>query len=400
MGAMPPINDKELERIARDVESDRVERKEVFTDRDRLAQAVCAFANDLPGHGLPGYVLVGVTDRGVPSGLPITDGLLRDLGGLREDGNILPLPSITVSKRLLDGTEIAVVEVVPSSAPPVRYKGAPWIRIGPRRARATPEEEARLAERRRAADLPFDSRPLPSASVDDLDLTLFERTYLPAALAPEVLAANDRSIEHQLAALRFTTPDGTPTVAGMIAIGRDPSRFVPGAYVQFLRFDGPAITDEVIDAHRIALPLPDLSRELDALLRANIRTAVDFTSGPIERRHPDYPLVALQQLTRNALMHRNYETSMAPVRIAWLTDRIEIQNPGGPFGQVTAENFGDPGVTDYRNPTIAEVMRQLGYVQRFGVGIAIAREALAENCNPSPGFQVEPTYVSVTVGPA
>lgn len=68
-----------------------------------------------------------------------------------------------------------------------------------------------------------------------------------------------------------------------------------------------------------------------------------------------------------------------------------------PFGQVTIENFGRPGVADYRNPTIAEAMRQLGYVQRFGVGIATARKALAENGNPELEFHVEPTYVSVTV---
>ena len=60
-------------------------------------------------------------------------------------------------------------------------------------------------------------------------------------------------------------------------------------------------------------------------------------------RHPDYPIVALQQLVRNAIMHRDYETSNAPVRITWFNDRIEIQNPGGPFGQVTCENFGTAG---------------------------------------------------------
>jgi ATP-dependent DNA helicase RecG len=99
MGAVPPITDEELERVACDLESDRVERKEAFTERDKVAQAVCAFANDLPGYGLPGYLFIGVTDKGMPSGLPITDRLLLDLGGLREDGNILPLPSIAVSKR-------------------------------------------------------------------------------------------------------------------------------------------------------------------------------------------------------------------------------------------------------------------------------------------------------------
>jgi ATP-dependent DNA helicase RecG len=392
-----PITDEELLRLATDLESDRVERKQAFTDKDKVAQAVCAFANDLPGHGRPGYVLIGVTDRGELCGTTVTDQLLREIGTLRADGNILPLPSIAVSKRTLAGVELALVEVMPSSAPPVRFKGTPWIRVGPRRAVATPEEEARLSERRRAFDLPFDCRPMPSAAVEDLDLDLFTRTYLPAALSPEVIVANDRAVEHQLAALRFATVDGVPTVAGIVAVGREPSAFVPGAYVQFLRVAGLEITDDVVDEHRIALPLPDMLRELDELLRINVRTAVDLTSAAVEQRRPDYPLAALQQLTRNAVMHRNYETSMAPVRVTWLADRIEIQNPGGPYGQVTIENFGMPGVADYRNPTIAEAMRQLGYVQRFGVGIATARKALAENGNPDPEFQVEPTYISVTV---
>lgn len=397
---MAPITDDQLQEIATDLESDRTERKEALTDRGKIAQAVCAFANDLPGHGLPGYVLIGVDDGGKPTGLPIDDSLLVSLGGIRDDGNVLPLPSMTVGKRLLEGVEIALVEVMPSSTPPVRYKGTPWIRIGPRRAVATPEDEMRLAERRRAADLSFDARPLPSASIGDLDLDLFERTYLPSALAPEVLAANERSTRHQLAALRFATPDGVPTVAGIVTVGIEPATFVPGAFVQFLRIDGVHITDRVIASHRIARPLPELLHELDELLRINISTSVDLTSGPVEQRQPDYPLVALQQLTRNALMHRAYDTSMAPVRITWLRDRVEIQNPGGPFGQVTVENFGQPGVTDYRNPTIAEAMRQLGYVQRFGMGIALTRKALADNGNAPPDFQVEPTYLSVKIRPA
>ncbi|MCL2768575.1 MAG: hypothetical protein FWD42_00495, partial [Solirubrobacterales bacterium] len=185
-----------------------------------------------------------------------------------------------------------------------------------------------------------------------------------------------------------------------IVVGRDPVSFVPGAYVQFLRFDGTTIADDVLDEHRIARPLPDLLRELDEILRINVRTAVDLTSGPVERRRPDYPLVALQQLTRNALMHRTYETSTAPVRVTWLSDRVEIMSPGGPFGLVTLENFGEPGIADYRNPTIAEAMRQLGYVQRFGVGIARARRSLSDNGNQELLFQVEPTYVAVTIYPA
>ena len=56
-------------------------------------------------------------------------------------------------------------------------------------------------------------------------------------------------------------------------------------------------------------------------------------------------------------------------------DRIEVLSPGGAFGVVTVENFGQPGLTDYRNPNLAEAMKYLGYVQRFGAWAYRQRKA-------------------------
>jgi ATP-dependent DNA helicase RecG len=105
----------------------------------------------------------------------------------------------------------------------------------------------------------------------------------------------------------------------------------------------------------------------------------------------------LQQLTRNAILHRSYETTAAPVRLTWYNDRVEIYSPGGPYGVVTVENFGQPGVTDYRNPILAEAMGGLGYVQKFGAGLPITRRALDENGNPPAKFTPDPSYVGVIV---
>ena len=78
------------------------------------------------------------------------------------------------------------------------------------------------------------------------------------------------------------------------------------------------------------------------------------------------------------------------------SNRIEISNPGGLYGQVNAENFGK-GATDYRNPLLAEAMHTLGYVQRFGLGIPLSYEELRKNGNPEPRFEFQPTNVLVTV---
>jgi ATP-dependent DNA helicase RecG len=215
----------------------------------------------------------------------------------------------------------------------------------------------------------------------------------------EVLDQNHRSLEHQYIALKFAHPGPPvcPTLIGVLAVGKSPTDWFPGAYLQFVRIEGEAIGDPIRDSREVRGPLPDLLSELDDLLKANIQTSVDFTSGPVEIRKPDYPLVALQQIARNAILHRSYENTYAPVRVNWFDDRVEIQNPGGPFGQVTKQNFGSPGAYDYRNPNLAGVMKELGYVQRFGFGIVTARNELAKNGNSGIEFQIEDSHIAAII---
>ncbi len=388
-----------MKRSLTDIESDRVERKESLTSADRIREAICAFANDLPGNNRPGVVFIGVRNDGGCANLTVTDRLLLTLSQMKDDGNILPIPSLVVRKTTLSGCEVAVVLVHPSDAPPIRFRGVVWIRVGPRRGIATSEEERRLSEKRRFMDLPFELRPVRDAMVEDLDLDFFQRNYLPSSVTPEVLAQNNRTVEQQLTSLRFATTDAPPllTVLGLLTIGRDPQEFLGGAYIQFLRIDGIELGDPIRDAKRIAGPIAEILRRVDEILEAHIAVRVEITSGPVERRRPDYPLASLQQVVRNAVMHRNYEGTNAPVRINWFSDRIEIWSPGGPYGQVTRENFGQANVTDYRNLHLAEVMYRLGYVQRFGFGIAIARLEMEKNGNPPPEFVATDTHVQVTL---
>lgn len=393
------MDQAELKALLHDLESDRVERKESASDGTKIREAICAFANDMPNYRQSGLCYIGVKDNGSCAELEITDQLLLTLSDMRSDGNIIPIPSMTVSKHQLGGCEIAVIEVQPSMSPPVRYKGRVHIRVGPRRAIASIDEERQLNEKRKANDLPFDLHPLSSAKLQDMSLELFRNSYLPSAVAADTLKENGRSDEQKLASLRFSTTDTppVPTVLGILTIGKSPSDYVPGAYVQFLRFQGSKLSDPIADQKEIHGPVLEVLTQLDGVLKANIQVATDITSSNTELNFPDYPLAALQQYVRNAVMHRNYETSHAPIKINWFSDRIEIQSPGGPYGQVTCENFGQPGITDYRNPNLAGAMKDLGYVQRFGVGLATALELLKGNGNPSPEVTPEASHVLITV---
>ena len=398
---MPRLTDKELLEIISDIESDRLECKESLSGDapTKIREAICAFANDLPRHEELGFVFVGVRNDGTIKGLSVTDELLRQLADMKTDGNILPPPTLTVEKRVLDGNEVAVVTVQPSDSPPVKFKGVTHIRIGPRRGIATEQDERILNEKRRFGNLTFDLQPIPTSSVSDVNLTQFENEYLPQTFAPEILAANERTLEERLAATKMIASTDEPmvTVLGILVVGKSPQDYIPGAYVQFLRIDGNELSDEILDSEDIRGAVPDLLRRLDDKLIAHNRIAVDFTTDVLEQRAELYPIPALQQIIRNAIMHRTYESTNAPVRVSWFNDRIEVLSPGGAYGMVTTANFGQPGLTDYRNPNLAEAMRTLGYVQRFGVGIPTARRLLKEAGHPTPEFEIHDTHVQVTI---
>ena len=157
------------------------------------------------------------------------------------------------------------------------------------------------------------------------------------------------------------------------------------------------MTDAIRHQKEINGPMPSLLRQLDEVLDANVSLASDVRAGPTEIKWADYPIVALQQLARNAVLHRTYEATNAPSRVYWFSDRIEIHSPGGLYGRVNAENFGQPDVTDYRNPLLAEAMKVLGYVQRFGMGIPLARKELEKNGSPPLELTTSPTAVLATI---
>ncbi len=390
------ITEPELLSLLADLESDRVERTISTSNTDKFAQAVCSFANDLPGHRKPGYLLLGVEDDGRLAGLKVTDDLLQSLGALRSDGNIQPIPAFTVARFSFPSGDVAVVEVLPADLPPVRYKGRVYIRIGPRRATASEQEERLLTERRVSQALTFDALPCLESTLTDLSEDRFRLTYLRHAVSEEVIAENGRPLKVQLASLRFfDLRQDCPTYAGILVLADRPMHYLPGAYVQFVRYAGPDLASEVLDEKRALGDLRTMLQTLDLIVDANLRQRpVAVEGGFVETMIHDYPRVALRELLLNAVIHRNYQ-STAPIRFYCFPDHLTIDNPGGLYGDVSPESF--PRATGYRNPIIAEASRVLGYTNRFGQGIARATKALELNGNPPAEFAFDQSSFRVTL---
>ncbi|MBA2659018.1 MAG: putative DNA binding domain-containing protein [Nitrosospira sp.] len=388
------LTEDQLKELLLDLETDRIERTESVTNTDKFGQVICAFANDLPNHRQPGYLLIGVKDDGTLSGLTVTDELLNNLGGIRSDGNVLPQPLMNIAKFSLDGGNLAVVEVYLSDLPPVRYKGRVHIRVGPRKAIANEQEERVLTERRVALAHSFDARPCLEATLDELALGQFD-AYRREVIDLETISGNHRPVEQQLASLRLYDPErACPTHAGILLFGKNPRFFLPGAYVQYLKLPGAELTDIPEDQAEISGDLHSMLRELEGRLKLLIQTTMHAISALEEKLLPDYPEWALRELLMNAVMHRNYNSN-TPIRFYAFSDHIEIQSPGGLYGEATPENF--PTRNSYRNPVIAEAMKSFGFVNRFGYGVQRAKALLSQNGNPPAEFEFDEHSVLVKI---
>ena len=398
---MADFTDEQLLDIIASGETDRVEFKSSLQgDAPKgIREAICAFANDLPNHEKPGLAFVGVEKDGTLLGETITEETILQLADMKTDGNIVPPPTLIVQKRILQGKEVAIVVVQPSDSTPVRFKGTIQVRIGPRRGIATAQDERILNEKRRYKDRPFDLFPIPDTSLVDLDFSRFENEYVVQAFAGDVITNNDRSQEERLAATKMidSINNTMATVLGILVLGRNTQDFLPGAYIQFLRISGKEWGDSVIDDEEIRGALLDLLRRVDEKLVGHNRISVDILSDLVERREYTYPIEAIRQIILNAVMHRSYEGTNSPVRVYWYDDRIEVISPGDPFGEITVDNFGQPGLTDYRNPNLADAMKTLGLVQRYGYGITLSNRLLKESGHPDLEFRVENNFVRVVI---
>lgn len=385
---------EELDKLLTQLEQDRVEKTISRNDSEKFGEAICSFANDLSNHKLPGYLIVGVNDDGTRAGMKMDEQQLQTLLNFRTDGRIVPPPALTVAKFAFSDGEVAVVEVQPHFLPPVRFKGKVCVRVGPRKDTANEAEERILSEKRSAFARTFDAFPCKGSTLDDISIELFKIRYLPSAIDADALTENNREIKQQLASLKFyDLKEDCPTYAGIIMFGNNPRFFIPGAYVQYVRFTGDDESSDFDFEYRFDGDLTTQLGEMESFIKSTIvKMVLPELGGDYISR---YPLRAIRELLFNAVIHKDYQSN-APVKLYEFSDRIEISNAGGLFGKARPENF--PDENDYRNPALAEAAKNLGFMNAFNIGVKAAISALQKNGSPPPEFiKDQPTTFLVKI---
>lgn len=361
----------ELIKIIGRGEDSRTQFKREPISAKELAEEMVAFSN---GEG--GVILFGVDDDGQVTGLTEAD--VRTINQqLSDAANDKVRPSIypkTEIHRVGEDNRLVLAVVVPEgvSKPYSDKSGAFWVKSGADKRRITSREEI---QRMLQASLLIhaDELPVDGTTTGDLDMDhlgeFFEKRYeqnLDAVLEKDGITVSQ--LLNNLGLAR----ESRLNLAGLLVFGKNPQRYRPAFVVKAVSFVGndPA-GEKYRDSEDIGGCLRDMHKGTMSFLTRNLRRLQGKkgfnTEGDIE-----IPVVALEELVINMLLHRDYFIS-APWKVMIFDNRVELISPGMLPNNLTVENIRN-GVSIIRNPLIASfATKELPY-RGLGTGI---RRALA-----------------------
>jgi predicted HTH transcriptional regulator len=158
----------------------------------------------------------------------------------------------------------------------------------------------------------------------------------------------------------------------------------PDAYLRAGCFAG-ADRATILDTADIRVHLPLAVDEALHFIKRNTRRALTIR-GTRHAEAWEYPLVALRVAVINALVHADYAQRGSPLRLAILSDRIELDNPGGLPPGLTLDDIRR-GISKLRNRVIGRVFHELGLIEQWGSGVQRMTKACREAGLPDPVFE-------------
>lgn len=220
---------------------------------------------------------------------------------------------------------------------------------------------------------PYDRQHVPETTLDDLDLDLVARTI--AAAVDLGRDPGPRDVLEYLERYNGVARVGEvlrPTVAGIIAYGREPDRWVPGTGIDIAAFTTDQINPTGSRVRQIRGPIFKAIDDTVALLREYC--TMSRLEGARLVNELDTPAIVLRELSTNAVVHRDLAVYGSQVRILVYPTVIEWSSPGGLPANITIETLLTAQFS--RNPTLAQFLFHAGYIERFGMGLDAVIDAL------------------------
>jgi ATP-dependent DNA helicase RecG len=273
--------------------------------------------------------------------------------------------------------------------------GRVLIRSGAKNRPLGGQEILRLASAKSTGD--FESETVPGATRDDFSRKMIDE-YLEKRAERTKRPFNGK-IEELLQEIGAVTPDGKPTMMGVLLFTEYPQQWLPQSSVVFAKFVGSTPRGEsglagYTRREELTGPLPRLIEMAWNLIWSEM--AVSAVVKGLEREEKtEYPAFAVREAIVNSICHRDYRLRGRRIEIRMYSDRLEVISPGGLPGFITVENIKEEHFS--RNPRVVNGLFQWGYIEELGLGIDRMLEVMEQAGHRPPNFDARPYSFAVTL---
>jgi len=367
-----------INELINQMEGRRIEFKESLPASSDLCKTVIAFANDAGGE-----LFIGIKDKP------------REITGIAEDDlmqleeqicnmihdNCYPIILPEISFHGDGGKRIIKVQIYRGSNLPyyLKTKGkleGTYIRVGSTNRLADMEIIAELERQKR--HISFDGESLHDKQLDDFTLTAFIQFYKEKT--GEEL---NEAVLKKLELVKDYQGRKLPTNA-LVLFSDGPAKkeYFPYSKIECARFKG-TTSDEFIDKKTIDCNIAIQTELAYEFVLRHINQS-GMIKGVYTQSRWDYPIFAIREAIRNAVVHRDYSLTGKDIKIAVYDDMVEITSPGKlmpsiDFNEMTARQ------SDIRNKIIAPVFKKIGIIDQWGSGLKIIADELKQY--PQIGFK-------------
>ncbi|WP_315821674.1 ATP-binding protein [Paraflavitalea speifideaquila] len=144
--------------------------------------------------------------------------------------------------------------------------------------------------------------------------------------------------------------------------------FFPYSKIECARFKGTS-TDTFIDQKTIDDHI-GIQAELayDFVLRHINKGAT--VNGVYTKSRWEYPVAAIREALRNAVVHRDYSLTGKDIKVAIYDDMVEITSPGKLMPSIDFNEL-EARQSDIRNKVIAPIFKKIGVIDQWGNGLKL-----------------------------
>lgn len=368
---------------------------EVKTSAGGLSPSLNSTLSALANRPGGGWIILGLDENENFSAVNLDDPNALKQGLVGKARACHPPVGLTFHDAQVDGKVVVLTEVAECapSAKPCRdgASGQAWLRSWDGDfVMSAIEEQAFLRQREQPL---FDQQPVIGATVSDLDEKLVS-TWQNTVAERDEHGLGRFHPEERLFRGGVITDTGTPTLAGLLALGVHPQQFFPRFVVNVAALDDASSGTRAREPQTFSGPIPKI---LDASMqwaRRNFGTAVIADETGSVRDARDYPLEAFRELIANALVHRDLDSWSRgkAIEVRLRPDRLVVSNPGGLYG-ITVDRLGREGTTSARNALLIEICRYTRttdgdrVVETLASGIPRVLDTLKREKHPAPLFQ-------------